>query len=628
MTIFEKNMSALLAVDPLFAAKILEISENKKYDVYQGKDAAQINLYDKENQITLYEKPIEETLEKVEFINTEYSRYRFFYFYGLGNAIALKMLLTSEHIQRIVVLEPEKEIVYVALNLIDFSEDILSGRVIIALSEDFNFTKGMMIFEHPEGQLFAHLFNLEITLPYYENFYMQDIQRVHDIFLRSIQQVITSHGNDAIDSLMGVEHHVQNLPEMIRNPKFKELATKKNSDIAIVVSTGPSLHKQLPLLKKIAPYVTIISVDASFPILERAGIKPDLVTVLERVPETGKFFKETSAEFQKDVIFVMVSIAHQEVVHGISAGTKVLVMRPHNYTQYYELDDYGYLGLGMSAANMAHELAFVMNFKTCVLIGQDLAFGEDGTSHCSGHLYGDNEETYKESDEFVEKYGGEGTIRTTFYWKVFRNYFEKTITLSQDIMTTINSTEGGCRIPGSVEKTFQEVCDTLVDKSVVKEKIVVPYPTKEEIDNAMAKCESKVKGFYRYAKKLQNRIETLFLEVAETFDTLVELNKQGHLDRIEYDKLLELNAKIDEIKDQFDTHDFKVHFLELSRSLLVHEELNLAKIQVSNSITDEQKKAKLVDWIMNHRYWLFSLAGAINAQRAVVKRAKRRWNKK
>ena len=77
-------------------------------------------------------------------------------------------------------------------------------------------------------------------------------------------------GNDSTDALIGLEHHLLNLPELITTPSFKELISNaKTTDTAVIVSTGPSLHKQIPLLKEYAPYITIISVDASFPILTK-----------------------------------------------------------------------------------------------------------------------------------------------------------------------------------------------------------------------------------------------------------------------------------------------------------------------------------------------------------------------
>jgi len=60
---------------------------------------------------------------------------------------------------------------------------------------------------------------------------------------------------------------------------------------------------------------------------------------------------------------------------------------------------------------------------------------------------------------------------------------------------------------------------------------------------------------------------------------------------------------------------------ETVTSYLINKETDLAKIQVKNPTTEIEKQAQLIDWIMNHKEWLFMLAGSINAQIIVVKRA-------
>ncbi|WP_141043442.1 motility associated factor glycosyltransferase family protein, partial [Campylobacter coli] len=90
---------------------------------------------------------------------------------------------------------------------------------------------------------------------------------------------IVSYGNDPLDALQGIEQFVYNLPQMITHPSYTKLLSKRKnlSDTAIIVSTGPSLTKQLPLLKKYASKATIFCADSSYPILAKHGIKPDYV---------------------------------------------------------------------------------------------------------------------------------------------------------------------------------------------------------------------------------------------------------------------------------------------------------------------------------------------------------------
>ena len=53
------------------------------------------------------------------------------------------------------------------------------------------------------------------------------------------------------------------------------------------------------------------------------------------------------------------------------------------------------------------------------------------------------------------------------------------------------------------------------------------------------------------------------------------------------------------------------------------QELELAKISVAPSDTAMQKVNKLVEWVEMHKYWLFSVAGGLNAEIETIKKASR-----
>ncbi|EJW5420899.1 motility associated factor glycosyltransferase family protein, partial [Campylobacter jejuni] len=113
-------------------------------------------------------------------------------------------------------------------------------------------------------------------------------------------------GNDSKDVLQGIEQLIYNLPKMITHTAYQDLLKKREnlSDTAIIVSTGPSLTKQLPILKKYANKATIISADSSYPILAKHDIKPDYVVSLERILLTSEFFNNNFGDFDKDILFI------------------------------------------------------------------------------------------------------------------------------------------------------------------------------------------------------------------------------------------------------------------------------------------------------------------------------------
>jgi hypothetical protein len=619
--IFEKNINALIKKDPQLAAKLFSIPTNQKFEVIQqGDDTINLNIIDLEKNYPIYETDPLKEIEQKQKEFKKYERYPALYFFGLGNGIFIKLLFANPSLKQVIVFEPNLEVIYIAFHIVDFSEEILNNKLKIYLPQEMTYAKALDIFLNPETQLFLKLYELHIYSNYYEKFYSKEIIELNRLLIRAIKQIITNYGNDTIDTLIGIEHHIKNIPQMLKNPYYTQLKNKKNSDLVIIVATGPSLTKQLPLLKEIQDYATIISVDASMPILEKWDIVPDFVTSIERVEATAKFFENTSKEFQEKFITIHASLQHEKVLNN-SYGNKMLVMRPYTYNKFLGLNRYGYLGIGMSAANMAYELAYFLGFKRIVLIGQDLAYAEDGNSHADGHVYGKNEVKFKESDEYVLRYGGKGLIRTSRVWNMFRNFFEKDIEYTKkEGINTINATEGGARINGAIEMPFKEVIEKYLSFKK-KRKIKLKTESEEKINKNLLKAHKKLSEMLNYGDKLQSQIEKLFLKVAKECENLEKLNKENKLEKINYKKLLKLSDAIDKIKSKIETKKAKILYGDVIQSYLVNKELDLAKIVVKESNTEIEKKAKLIDWIMQHKEWLFMLAGSINAQKIVIRRS-------
>ena len=631
MTTFEKNIEALLTLNTNLATKLFAIKGHSRYEIFQGDDPVAINILDMQTNKLLYHPPAEDVL--AQFLTFERKiRYPFFYMFGIGNGILVKMLLQLDSLKRIVIVEPEIEMLYIVLNIIDFSEAMEENRIQFLLADDITMPIALQTMTALEAKIYFKVYELEVPLNYYMEVFEESIKKTNDIFIDTMRNVVYTAGNDTRDTLVGLEHHIQNMPQTFAGPKYSDLLKNRNSDTAIIVSTGPSLGKQLPLLKEIAPYVTIFCIDASFPILAKHGIKPDIVLSLERDAPTSKFYTTTSKEEQEGILFILNTLVHRDTINAIKGGTKMFVARPFNYTRhFFKADNYGYAGIGMSAANLAHDIIIQMQYKNCVWIGQDLAFAEDDTSHTEGHVFGVNnvpaggvEEDANHPIDYIEGYGGGHQVKTTQIWKLFLDFFVRNINdLVYDIKM-INSTEGGARIPGTLEIPFKEVCANI---SQEKEKVPFSFPPtpKKEYEKEIANAKCKLKEIVTYSFTSQKRVEKLFLQIAEASEELVKLKDEDRLDEINFDELLEINTKINSIKDLVVEEKFRSIFTEVIQSTLYHQELELAKIQVKHVQTDLEKKAKLIDWIMNHREWLFVLAGNLSIFREVTKRGYKKW---
>ena len=619
MDIYQKNLSALKQKDPLLALALMQVKPNEKFEVFMDSDPANFNIIRKSDSAPLFpHKPLEETLQKItDFI--PYSYYPYLYFYGLGNGVFYKMLLGNEQISRIVVIEPEIEILFIVLNLLDFAEDILSDKIVILYAPYCNYVMVNSLFMmDKKSRLYAKVYDLFIFNFFYES-YQANIAEISGHFVRAIEHNVISVGNDTKDAIIGIKQHIYNLPDMLKSPTLINLVENlKNRDTAIIVSTGPSLSKQLPLLKQIAPYATLFCIDASFPILYQAGIKPDVVLSLERVEATAKFYTDTPKKAQEGVVFALTSIVHPTLKDAITDGVKQFSMRPFGYTNMFGFHEYGYVGIGMSAANMAYEMVVHGRFKRCIIIGQDLAFGEDGSSHAKGAIYGSDEIKPKEQKVFVEKYGGGGEVETTLVWKLFLQFFETDIANTPYKLEVINATEGGARIHGSIEMPFSKAIE-LVDKSREKTPIMLKKPedkiSAKNINKAYKKCEKII----TYGLRKKARVEKTFLKLAKLTEDLEALNEKGQLEKLDFKRIEKMVDEVDCVKKFFEEKEFSDYFVDAIQSYIFHQELDIAKILVRYVSNEDERKAKQLEWLYAHKYWLFSLAGGMDCVINVIR---------
>ncbi|EOH2957706.1 motility associated factor glycosyltransferase family protein, partial [Campylobacter jejuni] len=436
--LFNKNIEAL---SNLFLKESLKEIKSSKFELILGKDNLDINLKDTSiknngggyNENLLYQDPIKELQTMLNTYNDKYLLYPVLYFYGFGNGILFKALLQNKNHQHIVVFEKDIEIIWIMFHILDFSHELQSARLMILQTSSLdielfsNFCSSKPFFQ------FSRIYFLELMSHYYERFH-EDVLELNKKLVQDFKDSILSHGNDPLDALQGIEQFVYNLPQMITHPSYKELLSKRKgiSDTAIIVSTGPSLTKQLPLLKKYASKATIFCADSSYPILAKHGIKPDYVLSLERIPLTSEFFNNDFGEFDKDILFVLKSYVHPHTTKYLQKNNRnfMLVSTYASFINYLKLDDFGYFNMGFSVANMNFLLAIHLKHKNIVLIGQDLAYAKDGLSHTKDYSNLDKHEGHFQRDKnkyTTQAYGDNGKVESSFVWTLFRHNFEQDV---------------------------------------------------------------------------------------------------------------------------------------------------------------------------------------------------------
>ncbi|ELD6834645.1 motility associated factor glycosyltransferase family protein, partial [Campylobacter jejuni] len=612
---FNKNLKALSGFEYNNLRKKLEdLKELREFTFTQGKDNLDINIIKKSNLKKMYQDPIKELEKNLEYFK-DFARYPVLFFYGFGNGILYKILLQNQALKRIIIFEKELELIFLALNFIDFSKDLSLGRLIILHHDDINLPKMDKVFRLI-GDLFYRSYNLHIANDFYEH-YKEDILKLNKLNMQIIKNHNLMHGNDPKDALQGIEQFVYNLPQMITHPSYKELLSKRKgvSDTAIIVSTGPSLTKQLPLLKKYASKATIFCADSSYPILAKHGIKPDYVCMLERDEIVAECFNNDFGEFDKDIIFLVASLVHKKTISYLEKNQRkyILIIKGQPFARYLELDNYGYINGGMSVSHMAYELAENLGHKNIILIGQDLAYAKDGQTHSQGFIHANlhNGDYERDLDRFsTTAYGGNGKVQSSEIWTLFRHNFEKDIVnikMNYHI-TTYNCTEGGARIEGTIEKPFLWACENLLDKDLNK-----PFEKLEPLslnkqNEFLLKAYYKVYQSIKHCRDFNDNFIKVYDKIKNSFMSLQNSQKNEIF-------IQEIIQDIDKTKTQIDElYNTQKDLIQILGPLLTQFELNLARIYVLNPKTKEDAFNKSILWIKEHLEFMELVYGHIKAQ--------------
>ncbi|EAM0063965.1 DUF115 domain-containing protein [Campylobacter jejuni] len=607
--LFLKNTQALFEVDQILAYKLRALEKND-FKILQNENG--INFI--KDDIMLYKNPEQELLENLTLFQNKYKKYPVLFFYGFGNGMFYKTLCENKNHKHIIVFEDELEILALALHLFDFSKELKNEKLILFHTPNITTAQLTTLFMYEHIQKSVKIFNLFIHSDFYLKFYSHQIQELNKKLIENIRFIVLAKGNDPYDSIIGIKHMLNNLPKLLNHGVFQNFlkARKQKVKNAIIVSTGPSLTKQLPLLKKYANKATIFCADSAYPILAKHNIKPDYVCMLERDDIVSKCFDNDFKEFDQGILFIISSVVHQEVIDFLEKNSRkyILVHRPLHFAVSLNLKEFGYIGVGASVANMAYELAASLRHENIILIGQDLAYAKDGSSHPKEHIFGNEGEKIR-GEVYTLAYGGEKQVRTQLTWNLFRQAFEKDIFWAKEKLkiNTYDCTEGGARIEGTIEKPFKEMCETLLKEDLKKPfdlpKILENNETKNKFLQTQKLLIKNIEQSEKFIKKCQNELKKLDFELGKSqlnLQTLIKI-KQNLLIFFKDFKRLKL-------------------FNELTQAIYYHNECEIMHYEVLN---DLEQNEKIKDFLTSQKTWWLQSFEYLNTQNQIIKEALKKY---
>ncbi|EDP4789021.1 motility associated factor glycosyltransferase family protein [Campylobacter jejuni] len=501
MNLLEKNIQALLSgVNEPLGNKLLNFIQNKTCSRFNMDE--NLNIYDKTHNVFMYENLEEELNFFYQSILEKTPRYPFICIYGIGNALLIKNL--AKHYKHLFVFESEIELFILALSTIDLSEELKTYQVILfdAAVKDVEIHIAM-VFDQQSILEYLSLYEMFISSHYYLKYYETSILSLNELCIKSAAVAIRNADISCFLPLLTHGQFLQNIPSMLESIPFQRILNERKNKFenAIVVSAGPSLAKQLPLLKAYQDKAVIFCADGALSMLEKEGIIPDYVTNLDFTDLAMKFFQNKE---NKTSLNVLSCATHPNVVHSLKAENCVIILRNKALYQRFNLNDFGYIDTGTHVSHFSYTLALALGFKNIIMIGQDLAFDEKGNSHSKGFALGERiDHTLNLPTLQVPAYAGKGEVLTHITWNDYRIKLEYLFACNSKEAKFYNATEGGARINFTEELSFKECCEKLLTKE--KPKFELPKSlTKNRSDKLLVKFKEKIQKDQENAKRFLN----------------------------------------------------------------------------------------------------------------------------
>ncbi|RKL68337.1 hypothetical protein CR203_07605 [Salipaludibacillus neizhouensis] len=214
----------------------------------------------------------------------------------------------------------------------------------------------------------------------------------------------------------------------------------------ILVSAGPSLTKQLPLIKEIQQNSNVVvgCVGTALKPLLNSGIKPEFLMVSD---PNEQIYSQTEGLDTNDLTLFYLSTASHKIVSAFKGKRYIVWQKGYkNAEKQGAFRNEPLIDTGGSVATCLLDLIVNMGASLIALVGQDLAF-TDGKSHAQSTT-GLREVNLEHTTIEVDNYYLTDRIQTSRNLSLYLKWFESYAKNSNFRVGYWNCTEGGAHING------------------------------------------------------------------------------------------------------------------------------------------------------------------------------------
>jgi len=531
--LFQKNVQILKKIEPYLVAKLKKVKPNK-------------------------EGPLPYLSQKLDLVIDDDLKFHdviVILGFGLGDHIR-KVISSSSKSSLILIIDHDLSTFKALLESIDLSDIFSHQQVSLSFDEDLLLATRGRIEQYFGEVMLAETFKIiknPISMNLAPDFYekvLNQLNEIQYIAYLNLGSILRSNYISEINT-------IKNLPAIVCHPGVGELSNKFRNVPAIIVSSGPSLSKNVSFIRHAKNKAIIICVDTALKVLQRHQIEPDFVTSIE-------FNLKNYLCFKKIKLRNTYLIASEEVAPKTINKFKEKVFFIHSsnpitkwFSKVINLKES--ISLGGNVGATSFSLAINLGANPIIFVGQDLSYSQ-GKYYAdeidSSFIEAKKDDAKKRKTVWLESIYGE-KVASDSGMLVYLRWFEREIACHQDRIF-INATEGGAKIKGTEPMVLQAVIDAYCQNNLNITDIINETFKKPDQD----------------IEKVILSIKTLL----EEYQTILIYSSQGK----ELIKRHKSNKSKDKSKDISRNH--QVH---LSLSMIVKDIISLPNFMEANKLSIE-----------------------------------------
>jgi hypothetical protein len=489
----------------------------------------------KVNNLYLHSRynPIEEA-EKISASSYKKNYLHILFGFGLGY-IAHALLKKMGDTDQLLIIEPNVELFKLTIERKENQEFINNNKVKFCVGLDSSNLENLL---NTNFQSYFGRFTI-ISSPNYTKLYPDYYKFFLEKAKEHLMMEVINNNTRHIFSQQWQKNFISNLYPAFLAHNLEVIKGKLDCPV-IITSGGPSLTKQLPLLKKMKDHAYVICAGSTINTLLNEEIIPDLIVTVDGGEPNFNHFKNIKIDHiplaYPLIVHKGIPLEHkgEHIVFNISDHTKTNIWTNKLLSKNITL-----VQTGHSVANFSLDIALQVTSGPICIIGQDLAYSNNQT-HALGNVGFSiiDEEKKKQRKMFItEGYYGDGVL-TDYVFHGMKKGFEHQINKLREKGCTqkiYNATEGGVKIHGFEQISFNNFIEQFCKKNV-REEVNKLLPPKE-IPNP-----ERWKEFYNEMQKLLKQYKDVLLITEKSLSVLNKVKKNN----------FQFNSKFNEKIDEYD----------------------------------------------------------------------------